>query len=78
MITRPTQFNNLMNFTKRFFSPFSISTVLMAAVEITRNFFLRYMERCFPIDHDTNTDAPTTLMLTKCVNTLTGNLPDFH
>ena len=50
----------------------------MAAVEITWNFFLRYMERCFPIDHDTNTDAQTTLMLTKCVNTLTGNVSKFH
>ena len=75
MIT--TNATDLMNFTKHFFSPF-YSTVLMTAMESHWNFFTCYVERCLSKDHETNTDTLTTLMLTKCVNTLTGNLPDFH
>ena len=65
-------------FTKKLFFSIAISTDLMAAVETTWNSFRRYMERCSPINHCLDTDSLTALMLTKCVNTLTGNLPDFH
>ena len=69
--------NYLMNFPKHFFSPFCISTVCWQLWNHW-NFFTCYGERCFIQGSRHNTDAPTALMLTKCVNALTGNLPDFH
>ena len=40
--------------------------------------FTWHAERCLFQGSRHNTDTPTALMLTKCVNALTGNLPDFH
>ena len=45
---------------------------------IACNFLTCYVERCSSKDQDSNTDILTDLILTKCVNTLIGNLPDFH
>ena len=65
---------DLMNFLKYF----SLHFVFHSFDDSCGIFFICYMERSLSKDHEINTDAPTALMLTKCVNTLTGNLTDFH
>ena len=45
---------------------------------IACNFLTCYVQRCSSKDQDSNTDILTDLILTKCVNTLIGNPPDFH
>ena len=65
---------DLMNFLKYF----SLHFVFHSFDDSCGIFYICYMERSLSKDHKINTDAPTALMLTKCVNTLTGNLTDFH
>ena len=50
----------------------------LLVAEDSPKFFTWYVERCLFQGSRHNTDTPTALMLTKCVNALTGNPPDFH
>ena len=50
----------------------------LLVAEDSPKFFTWYVERCLFQGSRHKTDTLTGLMLTKCVNAITGNPPDFH